>query len=64
MTTIDLRKGEIGQLSVEVLIKYIENQTYYKKIVKIKLKTNFILRESIRNIKWSVYNLISVNYFN
>jgi len=51
MTTIDLRKGEIGQLSVEVLIKYIENQTYYKKIVKIKLKTNFILRESIRNIK-------------
>jgi len=51
LTTIDLRKSEIGQLSVEVLIKYIENQTYYKKIVKIKLKTNFILRESIRNIK-------------
>ncbi|MFA6580496.1 MAG: substrate-binding domain-containing protein, partial [Paludibacter sp.] len=50
MTTIDMRKSEIGQLSVEVLIKYIENKTYYKKVVNIKLKTSLIIRESVKNI--------------
>jgi LacI family transcriptional regulator len=50
MTTIDMRKSEIGHLSVEVLIKYIENKTYYKKVVNIKLKTSLIIRESVKNI--------------
>ena len=50
MTTVDQKKSEIGQLSVDVLLKYIESKEYRKRIVNMTLKTNLIVRESVKRI--------------
>jgi LacI family transcriptional regulator len=50
MTTVDQKKSEIGQLAVNVLLKYIDNKEYRKKLVHMTLKTNLIIRNSVRNI--------------
>jgi LacI family transcriptional regulator len=48
MTTIDLKKPEIGRLSAEMLIKWVENKEPGDTVSKIKLKTDFLLRKSVR----------------
>lgn len=50
MTTIDQKKSEMGQLAVDVLIKYITNKEYRKKTVHISLKTSLIVRDSVRRV--------------
>jgi LacI family transcriptional regulator len=50
MTTIDQKKSEMGQLAVDILLKYITNQEYWKKIVHMTLKTNLIVRDSVKKI--------------
>jgi LacI family transcriptional regulator len=50
MSTVDLKKPEIGCLSAEILIKSIENKEFNDTISKIKIKTDLILRESVRSI--------------
>ncbi len=50
MTTIDQKKSEMGQLSVDVLLKYINNEEYRKKMVNMTLKTNLIIRDSVKMI--------------
>lgn len=51
MTTINQKKSEMGQLAVDVLIKYIGSKEYRKKMVNMKLKTDLIVRESVRNVR-------------
>ena len=50
MTTVGQKKSEMGQLAVDVLIKYILNKEYRKKTVNITLKTNLNIRKSVRSI--------------
>jgi LacI family transcriptional regulator len=50
MTTVDQKKSEIGQLAVNVLLKYIDNKEYRKKLVHMTLKTNLIIRNSVKKI--------------
>jgi LacI family transcriptional regulator len=50
MTTIDQKKSEMGQLAVDVLLKYISNKEYRKKVVNMTLKTNLIVRDSVKRI--------------
>jgi LacI family transcriptional regulator len=50
MTTVDQKKSEIGQLAVDVLLKYIDNKESRKRIVHMTLKTNLIIRESVKKI--------------
>ena len=50
MTTVDQKKSEIGQLAVNVLTKYIDNKDYRKKLVHMTLKTNLIVRNSVKKI--------------
>jgi LacI family transcriptional regulator len=50
MTTVDQKKSEIGQLAVNVLLKYIGNKEYRKKLVHMTLKTNLIVRNSVKRI--------------
>jgi len=50
MTTVDQKKSEIGQLAVNVLLKYIDNKEYRKKLVHMTLKTNLIVRNSVKKI--------------
>ncbi len=50
MTTVGQKKSEMGQLAVDVLLKYISNKDYRKKTVHILLKTNLIVRDSVRSI--------------
>ena len=51
MTTIDQKKNEMGQLAVDVLLKYISNKEYRKKVINMTLKTNLIIRDSVRRIQ-------------
>lgn len=50
MTTVDQKKGEMGQLAVDVLLKYINNKDYRKKAINMTLKTNLIIRNSVKRI--------------
>ena len=50
MTTIDQKKNEMGQLAVDVLLKYIGNKEYRKKVINMTLKTNLIIRDSVKRI--------------
>jgi LacI family transcriptional regulator len=50
MTTVDQKKSEIGQLAVNVLLKYIGNKEYRNKLVHMTLKTNLIIRNSVKKI--------------
>jgi LacI family transcriptional regulator len=50
MTTIDQKKSEMGQLAVDILLKYITNKEYRKKVVHMTLKTNLIVRDSVKKI--------------
>jgi LacI family transcriptional regulator len=50
MTTVDQKKSEMGQLAVAVLVEYIKNKEYRKKVVNMKLKTILIVRNSVRKI--------------
>ncbi|MFZ2286311.1 MAG: LacI family DNA-binding transcriptional regulator [Bacteroidales bacterium] len=51
MTTVSQKKSEIGQLSIDVLLKYIMNKEYWKKVVYMKLKTSLIIRDSVKNLR-------------
>lgn len=50
MTTIDQKKSEMGQLAVDVLLRYITNKEYRKKVVNMTLKTNLIIRDSVKKL--------------
>lgn len=50
LTTIEQKKSEIGQLAVSVIIKNIESKTFSKKPLSMKLKTNLIIRSSVKNL--------------
>jgi LacI family transcriptional regulator len=50
MTTIDQKKNEMGQLAVDVLLKYITNKKYREKVIRMTLKTNLIVRDSVLKI--------------
>lgn len=50
MTTINQKINEMGQLAVDVLIKYIKDNESKKKLVNLILKTSLILRNSVKNI--------------
>lgn len=50
MTTVNQKKTEIAQLAVDILLKQIESKDYKENIVKMKLKTDLIIRESVRKI--------------
>lgn len=50
MTTVNQKKSEMGQLAVDVLLKYIMNKDY-KQAVSMKLKTELIIRDSARNLR-------------
>jgi LacI family transcriptional regulator len=50
MSTVEQKKSEMGQLAVDVLLKYISNEDYRNKAVHITLKTNLIIRDSVRKI--------------
>jgi LacI family transcriptional regulator len=50
MTTIDQKKNEMGQLAVDILIKFIGNKEYRKKVINMTLKTNLIIRDSVKRI--------------
>ncbi len=53
LTTIEQKKSEMGQLAVNVIINKIENKIYSKKSLNIKLKTNLIIRSSVKNLRKS-----------
>lgn len=50
MTTVNQKKSEIGQLAIDVLFKYIMNKEY-RQVVYMKLKTELIVRDSVRNLR-------------
>lgn len=50
MTTVDQKKSEMGQLAVDVLLKYIKNKEYHNKVVNMTLKTILIVRNSVKRI--------------
>jgi LacI family transcriptional regulator len=51
LTTIEQKKYEIGQIAVNVIIKEMENKSEEnRKTVKMKIKTNLIIRESVKNL--------------
>ena len=50
LTTIEQKKSELGQLAVNVIMKYIENDDYKQKPVNMKLKTKLIVRKSVKNL--------------
>jgi len=50
MTTIDQKKNEMGQLAVDVLLKYIGDKEYQGKVVNMTLKTILIIRDSVKKI--------------
>lgn len=50
MTTIAQKKSEMGQLAVDILLKYITNKEYRKKVINITLKTNLIIRNSVKKL--------------
>lgn len=50
LTTIEQKKSEIGQLAVHVIIKNIEDKMYNSKPINMKLKTNLIVRSSVKNL--------------
>ncbi len=50
LTTIEQKKSELGQLAVSVITKFIENEDYRKKPLNMKLKTNLIIRKSVKNL--------------
>jgi len=50
MTTIDQKKDEMGQLAVNVLLRYVEDKEYRKKIVNMTLETNLIVRDSVKKL--------------
>lgn len=50
MTTINQQKSEMGMLSVDILIRSINNKEFRNRPVNIKLKTNLIIRSSVRKV--------------
>jgi LacI family transcriptional regulator len=50
MSTIDQKKSEMGQLAVDVLLKYISDKESQTKIVNMTLKTQLIKRNSVKFI--------------
>lgn len=50
MTTVDQKKSEMGQLAVAVLLEFIKNKEYRKKVVNMTLKTILIVRNSVKRI--------------
>jgi LacI family transcriptional regulator len=50
MTTIDQKKNEMGQLAVNVILKYISDKEYKKNVVNMTLKTKLIIRDSVKKI--------------
>ena len=50
LTTIEQKKSEIGQLAVSVITKNIEAKTFSKKPLNMKLRTNLIIRNSVKNL--------------
>ena len=50
MTTINQKKSEIGQLAIDVLLKHIISNEFRKKTIHLKLKTDLIIRNSVRKI--------------
>jgi LacI family transcriptional regulator len=50
LTTIEQKKIEMGQIAVSVIIKDIECKPEEMKPVKMKIKTNLIVRESVKNL--------------
>jgi len=50
MTTISQKKSEMGQLAVDVLLKYISSQEYRKKVINMTLRTSLVVRSSVKTI--------------
>jgi LacI family transcriptional regulator len=50
LTTIEQKKFEMGELAVNVILRYIENKVSNNKPVSMKLKTSLIIRESVKNL--------------
>jgi LacI family transcriptional regulator len=50
LTTIEQKKSEMGELAVNVILRYIEHKVNNKKPVSMKIKTNLIIRESVKNL--------------
>jgi LacI family transcriptional regulator len=50
MTTVNQKKSEIGQIAIDVLLKFILKKEY-KKGVYMKLKTDLIVRDSVKSLK-------------
>lgn len=50
MTTIGQKKSEMGQLAVDVLLKYISTDDYRKKRINMMLKTELIIRNSVKRL--------------
>jgi LacI family transcriptional regulator len=50
MTTVDQKKSEMGQLATDILLKFIANEEYRKKTLNMTLKTNLIIRDSVKKI--------------
>jgi DNA-binding LacI/PurR family transcriptional regulator len=40
----------MGELAVNVILRYIENKVSNNKPVSMKLKTSLIIRESVKNL--------------
>jgi LacI family transcriptional regulator len=50
LTTIAQKKCEMGELAVNLILRYIEHKVDNNKPVSMKLKTNLIIRESVKNL--------------
>jgi LacI family transcriptional regulator len=50
LTTIEQKKSEMGELAVNVILRYIQKRTNNNKPVSMKLKTNLIIRKSVKNL--------------
>ena len=40
----------MGELAVNIILRYIENKVNNSKPVGMKIKTNLIIRESVKNL--------------
>ncbi|MEX0986114.1 MAG: LacI family DNA-binding transcriptional regulator [Bacteroidales bacterium] len=50
LTTIEQKKSELGQLAVSVIKRLIENTQTQRKAINMRLKTNLIIRKSVKNL--------------
>ena len=50
LTTIEQKKSEMGELAVNVILRYIQHKVKNNKPVSMKLKTSLIIRKSVKNL--------------